>query len=418
MRGWNAAARKKRQSGLTIATEGLTCVYRPRCKDGQLPLTIVKCLFGRGRRRRLPVSCHVPTPLAREEVDTRSGSEGEHRGHQLDRTARSYKYCRPPSLRWRSPTYCVDMPASYVLRAAPDVVELWSTVRLPYEPRDWVLKMRNDLRRALRASAPRSGGRLHAVYRAADDGELVDTENVLLYNVGSGALRPLVARSVTFERGYEIPAPPAGSGLTEGAALHYQCYREARDDTFEFWGPGKQLAAFTDVPVHSVDDKPAPVWKAIRDFAAPPTETASAPTRFVLRLHVTDTRETKPANSLVYIVKPTLDGIISAYHSHEGSDGVVEAQRLEEAGLGARETLRDQLLDPRWAALGGRRLLSSFGRAGVQWNPADDLCVAVHITLSADGSVANGHNARWRLSAELAEAIPVPVPRRLVEQIP
>lgn len=103
------------------------------------------------------------------------------------------------------------MPASYVLRAAPDVVELWSTVRLPYEPRGWVLEMRNDLSRALRGLAPRSSGRLYAVYGAADDGAVVDTENVLLYNVSSGARRPLMARSVTFERSYEMPAPPAGA---------------------------------------------------------------------------------------------------------------------------------------------------------------------------------------------------------------
>ena len=299
------------------------------------------------------------------------------------------------------------MPVSYVLRAAPGVVELWSTVRLPYEPRDRVLDMRNDLRRALRDSAPRSGGRLHAVYSAADDGAFVDTENVLLYNVGSAALRPLMARAVMFERGYEMPPPPPESELPKGAVLHYQRYREAHSGAFEFWSPGKTLAAFAEVPVDSVTDKPAPVWKAIRDFAAPPTATATASTRFLLKLHVTDTRENRPANSLVDIIKPTLDGIISSYHNHEGSDGVIEAQRLEETGLGSMETLQEQLLDRRWAALGGRRLLSPFGRTGVQWNPADDLCVAAHITLSAGGSVADGHHARWRLSAELAEAIPV-----------
>lgn len=298
------------------------------------------------------------------------------------------------------------MPAPYVLRAAPSVVELWSTVRLPYQPRDWVLEMRNDLCRALRDLSPRSSGRLHAVYSAADDGEFVDTENVLLYNVGSGALRPLMARSVTFERSYEMPPPPPESGLPKGAALHYQRYSEARGDAFEFWRPGRQLAAFTGVPVDSVDDKPAPVWKAIRHFAAAPVETAAAPTRFLLNLHVTDTRESKPANSLVDIVKPTLDGIISAYHSHEGSDGIVEAQRLEEAGIGARVTLRDQLLDRRWAALGATRVLRPSKAAGrVKWYPADDFCVAAHITLSGGRSVADGHHARWRLSAELAEAI-------------
>lgn len=304
-----------------------------------------------------------------------------------------------------SPTYCV-MPDHYVLRPAPGIVELWSTVRLPYQPRGWLLEMRNDLCRELRDLSRTSGGRLHAVYSAADDGAFVDTENVLLYNVGNGALRPLMARSVTFERNYQVPQPPE-SGLAEGQTLHYQRYSEARDGAFQFWKRGKQLGAFFDIQVDSIDDKPAPVWKAVRDFAAPPAETATAPTRFLIHVHITDTREDRPANSIVDIVKPTLDGIISAYHSHEGSDGVVEAQRLEEAGLGTRGTLRDQLLDRRWAALGATRLLRPVNATGrVKWYPADEFCIAAHITLSTDSSVADEHHARWRLSAELSEATP------------
>jgi hypothetical protein len=131
----------------------------------------------------------------------------------------------------------------------------------------------------LRDSAPKCGGRQHAVYSATDDGAFVDTENVLLYTVGSAALRPLMAQSVTFERGYEMPPSPSGDELTEDAHPHYQRYREARDDAFEFWRPGKQLAAFTGVPVDSVTNKPPPVWKAIRDFATPPAETDTASTR-------------------------------------------------------------------------------------------------------------------------------------------
>lgn len=101
-------------------------------------------------------------------------------------------------------------------------------------------------------------------------------------------------------------------------------YGEARDNSFEFWKPGRPLAAFFDVPVASVA-KPAPVWKAIRDYATPPIETATAPTRFLVKVQITDTRESGPADSVVSIIKPALDGIISAYHSHEGSDGVAEA---------------------------------------------------------------------------------------------
>jgi hypothetical protein len=103
-------------------------------------------------------------------------------------------------------------------------------------------------------------------------------------------------------------------------------------------------------------------------------------------------------------VKPALDGIISAYHSHEGSDGVAESLRLEAAGIGTAERLQEHLLDRRWAALGARRLVKPFGAAGVQWNPADEFCVSAHITLGTGSAIADEHPARWRLSAELTEA--------------
>lgn len=293
----------------------------------------------------------------------------------------------------------------YVIRSTRGCVELWSALRLPYQPRGWLLDMRNDLCRALGDFSRTSSGRLYAVYSAADDGALVDTENVLLFNVGDTTLRPLLARSVTFERSYHVPPHPPEIGVAEGQALHYQRYSEARDDSFGFWTPGKLLSAFCNVPVESV--AAAPVWNAIRECAAPPIETATAPTRFLIKVQIIDTRESRPTTSLVDIVKPVLDGIISAYHSHihEGQ-GVAEAQRLEAAGIGTARILQDQLLDRRWAALGARRLLWPFGKTGVQWNPADDFCVAAHITLTTMKSVADRRPARWRLSAELMEATP------------
>jgi hypothetical protein len=295
------------------------------------------------------------------------------------------------------------MPGPYRVLSTPGVVEMWSAVRLPFEPHGWQIDMRNDLRAALLDLSRTPSGRLHAVYGAADDGALVDTENVLLYNVGDAALRSLMTSAVTFERSYRVPPPPPGAGLGDSQTLHYQRYSEASGTSFEFWKPGRPLAAFFDVPVDSVI-KAAPVWKAIRDYASPPIETATAPTRFLIDVQITDTRESGPASSVVSIVKPALDGIISAYHSHEGSDGVAEAQRLEKSGVGTAGTLQDQLLDRRWAALGARRLVKPFRATGVQWNPADDFCVAAHVTLSTDKAVADKHRARWQLTAELMEA--------------
>jgi hypothetical protein len=145
------------------------------------------------------------------------------------------------------------------------------------------------------------------------------------------------------------------------------------------------------------------VWNAIRGHATPPIETASAPRRFLINLQITDTQQPS-AGSVASIVKPALDGIISAYHGHEGSDGLAEAQRLEAAGIGTAETLQKHLLDQRWAALGARRLVKPFGTKGVQWNPADEFCVYAHVTLMTGEAVTDEHPARWRLTAELMGA--------------
>lgn len=279
---------------------------------------------------------------------------------------------------------------------------MWSTVRLPFEPRGWLLGMRNDLRGELQELGRTSSGRLHAVYSAANDGALVDTENVLLYNVGGTALRSLMAHAVTFERRYDVPPPPPGVALIDGKALHYHRYSNESDAPFEYWKPTTLLGAFVNVPVASLD-KPAPVWSAIRGLAMPPAETASAPTRFLINLQITDTQQ-PGAGSVASIVKPALDGIISAYHGHEGTDGLAEALRLEAAGVGAAETLQKQLLDQRWAALGARRLVKPFSTSGVQWNPADEFCVYAHVTLTVGEPAVDGHPARWRLSAELIAA--------------
>ena len=107
------------------------------------------------------------------------------------------------------------MERLYALRVGPSSVEAWSVARLPFEPIGWALAFRNDLRDALRQTLPVAGARLHAIYGADDQRQFVDTENVLLYNVGSAALRHLMGHGVGFERAFRYPSPPRNSGLTE-----------------------------------------------------------------------------------------------------------------------------------------------------------------------------------------------------------
>lgn len=128
---------------------------------------------------------------------------------------------------------------------------------------------------------------------------------------------------------------------------------------------------------------------------------ADNPARFLVRLKVHD-RQPSLRTNLATLIKPTLDGIISAFHSHTGQTDQV-GQRLAEAGVGEYDLVRRWLADPNWAALGSRTLVRPFGTHGVQWNPADDYCVAAIVTIDR----TPGDGPRWQLSGELAWAAPV-----------
>lgn len=81
---------------------------------------------------------------------------------------------------------------------------------------------------------------------------------------------------------------------------------------------------------------------------------------------------------LTSIIKPLLDGLISAFHQH---DGKVEKDVLH--ALSGQTTVSEMeiqrlLYDARFNVLGKRSLVHKF-RNGVQWNPADDLCTSIKL---------------------------------------
>jgi hypothetical protein len=50
------------------------------------------------------------------------------------------------------------------------------------------------------------------------------------------------------------------------------------------------------------------------------------------------------------VIKPLLDGIISAFHAHDQTHDGDLISRLHDAGLGDRSALLNELTDRRWAA--------------------------------------------------------------------
>ena len=285
-----------------------------------------------------------------------------------------------------------------MVATGPHLVEVWSTTRPPFEPQGWLKAMRAELRSALLDITPKEGGVLRACYASPVVRPGVDVENVLLYNVGSRCLRPLIRRGVVIERSYTITATSPDPGL-----VHHLLYEAVgRDAGFVHWSAGDQLGSFSGVHVARI--KCAPLWAAIRTQADPPNQTYDAPVPFVLRADLRCPRTIAlESRSLPDLVEHLLDGLVSAFHSHDSHDSDSEVvARLAASGLDGPAAIAATLADARWSALGPRRLVR-LGQKGVVWNPADDLCVAADIRFS------QGTNTEeWEVAGEVLSARPSP----------
>jgi hypothetical protein len=261
-----------------------------------------------------------------------------------------------------------------------DAVEVWSTERLPYEPRGWMLEMRNALRIALREMRGRDGALLAGVYGSQVD-DFCDVENVLVYNVGAANFATTASTGLPLERGRICPPAPIE---LDGEARHYACYSLApRGQGFALWKDDGVVASWTGVemPPLSETTRPSVVWHALRtaEIRAKDRPTATGLHGLELVVGAAPGERLQPAK----FVKPLVDGVIAALHSHDGSalHDLVDrlSTQLPSTSASAVEAL---LLDERATPLGRRRLLWPWGK-GVQWNPADDLCVALEVRVEA-----------------------------------
>jgi hypothetical protein len=276
-------------------------------------------------------------------------------------------------------------------------VEAWSSKRLPYKPKGWLASLRAELRGTLPALYGGPDHVLAAVYGSPDPAPC-DVENVLLYNVGAHALRVVAAHGLRLERSYGCPEPPAPLAGTGRHYVRYCCSPRAAG--FQAWTEERVLASWSAVPMPALSEatKPAAVWFALAAAEVEATQALGPQEPFGLRLklEVPRTERVAPAK----IVKPLVDGTISALHCHDGRALAEISRRLVEEIEAPGEKIAARLMDDRYAVLGSRRLL--WPRAeGVQWNPADDRCVALGLQID--------RGDRLCLSGRLFAVAPSPV---------
>jgi len=271
-----------------------------------------------------------------------------------------------------------------------NTVELWSTKRLSFEPKDWLLEMKKDLKTVLMQLKSIDDAILYAFYSSRLQ-EYCDVENILLYNVGSGPFAHLCRKGLLIERKFELP-PDCPSQLSS-APLHYHYYGIAdKDACSQDWESDYLSAKWKNVPCPPLigDIKPHAIWYTMKKGIADTYNCIDSSTPFGIQVTINAPAITRL--NLSQTIKPLLDGIISAFHSHDGSNMEEITERLSKLIKSSKEDTAELLADSRKAVLSQRRLLHPF-RQGLQWNPADDICVTAKVLLDTDND--------WSISGEL-----------------
>lgn len=237
-----------------------------------------------------------------------------------------------------------------------------------------MVEFRRSLRSAL-AGLAEGSGRLVCVYSSASN-DFCDAENVLLYNVGMSSFGRLTERGLTFERSFLVPPCPV---VLSGPSLHHYAYATEPEATFLHWQVDGEIASW-EGPAPSRLDKAADWWWATRTGSRKMTGADLTSQPYGLRIGLGGL-----VRSTASVLKPMLDGVIAGLH-RDGSPVDETVRRLATRLHQGEEVVRSRLVAAD-APLGSRVLVRPF-RDGLQWNPADDLCVACTVENAAPPSQA------------------------------
>ncbi len=205
-----------------------------------------------------------------------------------------------------------ELTENYYIRTENNAVELWSRIRIPFETKGWPKDMKESLRLSIKSLCRAEQSMLYAVY-IAEQSDYCDVENILLYNVGSGAFSNLCRKGLCFERRYS--KPPKCSEPT-GNMEHYHCYKlVSQEQSFEHWNIVWENVSF---PAIRSDSKPHSFWYAMKNPPVRISSNVQIPAHFGMELRIKAPYGTNI--NLAAVVKPLLDGNISAFQVHDGTN--------------------------------------------------------------------------------------------------
>jgi hypothetical protein len=196
----------------------------------------------------------------------------------------------------------------------------------------------------------------------------VDTENVLLYNVGPSAFCAASRFGVSFAR--EFACPPEAPDVT-ATWRHYHKY-SLEPHAVSSSSPSPIIRFNFSLPRLNMSLKPHNYWWAAKSGLSQVQSSSAHDGKYAMSLVI---QGPSYQSNLAAIVQPLFDGAISALHFDPmilPEDLVCKllAYKLQLAPAAVADALRNSS----HAIFGPRKVVSTY-RQFVKWNPADELCV-------------------------------------------
>ena len=295
---------------------------------------------------------------------------------------------------------CINqMPYYFFIKKNEQSIIVFSQFRIPFDmPKSGaeIIKIfKNDLIKAINNLKPFENCILEARYGTTKK-SFYDVENILFYNIGTSKFKPFTNQGVVFSavseeeiidlrNKYNIPDEYA----------HYYEYKLIKNKKQKEFT--SLLAELKNISLKCLGITPATTWKTIKtnenNIQVYNSIDCDCGDTFSIVLEIK-----KPKNSsfnIMTAMKPLLDGLICAFHNSQFTEDELEyfSQKLN--------CNKSLLIKNSINVLGERKSkYLQIYRNNVKWNPADDLCNYVAI------SVKDGNG--WSINGNIYSTIKCP----------